>query len=103
MLARSYRSIVLPPESLIKTIIALGLSVVNEKIDSFVIWPFCSKFKRVHKKELFKVESTTSEEGVSDTETSQTESSSVSENAITPSMWKAEDKKGNYAYLLEEY
>ena len=54
MLARSYRSIVLPPESLIKTIIALGLSVVNEKIDSFVIWPFCSKFKRVHKKELFK-------------------------------------------------
>ncbi len=65
-----------------------------------LIMPILSGCKHVEKKELFKVESTTSEEGVSDTETSQTESSSVSENAITPSMWKAEDKKGNYAYLF---
>ena len=46
-----------------------------------LIMPILSGCKHVEKKELFKVESTTSEEGVSDTETSQTESSSVSENA----------------------
>ena len=62
-----------------------------------LITPVLSGCKHVDKKDLFKVESSSPTSTVSQTETS---TQDISANSITPLMWKAEDKNGNYAYLF---
>ena len=64
-----------------------------------LIVPALSGCKHVDKKEMFKVESSSPSSVVSRTEESQ-DSQPPSSNSITPLMWKAEDKNGNYAYLF---
>ena len=67
---------------------------------AMLIMPILSGCKHVDKKELFQVESSpTSVTSQTETSTSP-ENSKTTENTITPLMWKAEDKNGNYAYLF---
>lgn len=67
---------------------------------AMLIMPILSGCKHVDKKELFQVESSPASV-TSQTETSTSpENSKTTENTITPLMWKAEDKNGNYAYLF---
>ena len=67
-------------------------------VTTFIV-PALSGCKHVDKKEMFKVESSSPSSVVSRTEESQ-DSQPPSSNSITPLMWKAEDKNGNYAYLF---
>ncbi len=64
-----------------------------------LIIPVLGGCKHVEKKELFQIESSQISD-VSQASHTDPDTSEKSENAITPLMWKAEDKNGNYAYLF---
>ena len=75
--------------------------IICSAMAAMLIIPTLSGCKHIEKNDMFKVESQVSTSSKSNNESnSQTSHDSTGINLITPLMWKAEDKDGNYAYLF---
>jgi len=82
----------------IKKIICSAMAVL-------LVIPALGGCKHIEKDDMFKVESQASKtvstvSKSTDESSTQASTSSTDSNLITPLMWKAEDKDGNYAYLF---